>query len=97
MMHCTMGSLLLRRLRPSTSLGRSVATLGDTATRTTGETLNFMALMGNASVLAWSVMVAFFWMNVSRPTSATVLPHGTSSTASCLRPMQSTVRCTALL
>jgi hypothetical protein len=30
-------------LSPSTSLGRSEATLGSTATRTTGLTLNFMA------------------------------------------------------
>jgi hypothetical protein len=46
MMHCTMGSERARRLRPSTSLGRSEATLGSTATRTTGLTLNFMACRG---------------------------------------------------
>ena len=34
MVHCTIGSDLARRLRPSTNLGRSDATLGSTATRT---------------------------------------------------------------
>mmetsp|Transcript_1738 Transcript_1738/g.6049 ORF Transcript_1738/g.6049 Transcript_1738/m.6049 type:complete len:330 (+) Transcript_1738:455-1444(+) len=90
--HTTMGSDLERRFRPSTSLGRSCACLHSTATRTTGDTENFIALMGNASVSFSEQMVAFFWMNWSRPTSATVLPHGTSSTASCLRPMHNTVR-----
>mmetsp|Transcript_867 Transcript_867/g.2318 ORF Transcript_867/g.2318 Transcript_867/m.2318 type:complete len:329 (+) Transcript_867:634-1620(+) len=96
-MHCTMGSERARRLRPSTSLGRSEATLGSTATRTTGDTENFMAFMGCASSLPSLVRVAVLMMNWSRPTSATVLPQGTSSTASCLRPMHSTVRCTALV
>mmetsp|Transcript_11690 Transcript_11690/g.26214 ORF Transcript_11690/g.26214 Transcript_11690/m.26214 type:complete len:224 (-) Transcript_11690:926-1597(-) len=63
MWHWTMGSDLERRLSPSTSLGRSLATLHSTATRTTGDTENFIALMGCASSFAWSVMVAFFWMN----------------------------------
>eukprot|EP00955_Chlamydomonas_euryale_P078829 363205-Chlamydomonas_euryale.AAC.20 len=91
MWHWTMGSERDRRLRPSTSLGRSDATLGSTATRTTGDTENFIAFIGNASALSSLVSVAVLAMNWSRPTSAQVLPHGTSSTASCLRPMQSTV------
>jgi hypothetical protein len=52
--------------------------------------------MGCASSHASLVRVAVLVMNWSRPTSATVLPHGTLSTASCLRPMHSTVRCTDL-
>ena len=87
-----MGSLRARRLRPSTSFGRSLATLGSTATRTTGETLNFIAFIGCASSQPSFVIVAVLVMNWSRPTHATVLPHGTFSTASCLRPMHSTVR-----
>mmetsp|Transcript_11112 Transcript_11112/g.28093 ORF Transcript_11112/g.28093 Transcript_11112/m.28093 type:complete len:303 (-) Transcript_11112:1569-2477(-) len=97
MEHWTMGSDLARRLSPSTSLGRSPADLHSTATRTTGETENFMALMGWASSHFSPVRVAFLVMNWSRPTMATVLPQGTSSTASCLRPMHKTVRCTALM
>merc|ERR1719451_79830 len=96
MEHTTMGSDLERRLSPSTSLGRSDATLHSTATRTTGDTENFMALMGCASSHLSLVMVAFLVMNWSSPTRATVLPAGTSSTASWRRPMQSTVRCTDL-
>ena len=88
-----MGSDLASRLRPSTSLGRSDAILGSTATRTTGETENFIALIVCASSHFSPVIVAFLVMNWSRPTMATVLPHGTSSTASWRRPMQSTVRC----
>lgn len=45
MMHCTMGSDLARRFRPSTSLGKSAGFLASTATRTTGLTLNFITLM----------------------------------------------------
>mmetsp|Transcript_8811 Transcript_8811/g.37259 ORF Transcript_8811/g.37259 Transcript_8811/m.37259 type:complete len:234 (-) Transcript_8811:1336-2037(-) len=90
--HSTMGSDLDRRLRPSTSLGRSCEFLHSTATRTTGETENFIALSGCASVSASPVSVAFLEMNWSRPTMATVLPEGTSSTASWRRPMQMTVR-----
>ena len=52
---CTSGSDLERRLRPSTSLGRSCEFLHSTATRTTGETENFMTLMLCAS--SWSEMV----------------------------------------
>jgi len=95
--HWTIGSLRARRLRPSTSLGRSDATLGSTATRTTGETENFIAFMGKQSSAPSLVRVAVLVMNWSRPTSATVLPQGTDSTASCLRPMQRTVRWTLLL
>merc|ERR1719399_1279756 len=54
MEHCTSGSDLERRLRPSTSLGRSLGFLGCTATRTTGETEYFIVTMGcdsTASVL----------------------------------------------
>ena len=39
----------------------------------------------------------FHHLTWSRPTRATVFPQGTSSTASCLRPMHSTVRWTALV
>jgi hypothetical protein len=77
MMHCTMGSERARRLSPSTSLGRSDAILGSTATRTTGETENFMAFMGWASSQTSLVMVAVLMMKASRPTRATVLPQGT--------------------
>ena len=94
--HCTIGSDFARRFSPSTSLGKSEATLGSTATRTTGETENFIALIGCASSHFSPVSVAFLVMNWSRPTMATVLPQGTSSTASWRRPMQSTVRCTVL-
>ena len=37
-----MGSLLASRFSPSTSLGRSDGFLASTATRTTGDTLNFI-------------------------------------------------------
>merc|ERR1719187_3144504 len=50
MIHCTMGSDLARRLRPSTSLGRSDGFLGSTAIRTTGDTENFMTFMLCASL-----------------------------------------------
>merc|ERR1719341_1182053 len=49
-MHCTMGSDLARRLRPSTSLGRSAGFLGSTATLTTGDTENFICFMLCASL-----------------------------------------------
>ena len=94
--HWTIGSDLASLLRPSTSLGRSEAILGSTATRTTGETENFIALIVCASSHFSPVSVAFLVMNWSRPTIATVLPQGTSSTASWRRPMQSTVRWTVL-
>merc|ERR1719454_2619676 len=44
--HCTSGSDLDRRLRPSTSFGRSFGFLGETATRTTGDTEYFMVMIG---------------------------------------------------
>ena len=96
MLHCTIGSDLDSRLRPSTRRGSSDGFLHSTATRTTGETENFIALMVCASSSRSPVMVAFLLMNWSRPTSAQVLPAGTSSTASWRRPMHSTVRCTDL-
>merc|ERR1719150_1275506 len=49
-MHCTMGSDLARRFRPSTSLGSSDGFLGSTATHTTGDTENFMTFMLCASL-----------------------------------------------
>merc|ERR1719447_262423 len=49
-MHCTIGSDLDRRLRPSTSLGRSAGFLGSTATLTTGDTENFICFMLCASL-----------------------------------------------
>mmetsp|Transcript_5770 Transcript_5770/g.15487 ORF Transcript_5770/g.15487 Transcript_5770/m.15487 type:complete len:226 (+) Transcript_5770:728-1405(+) len=90
--HWTMGSDLDRRLRPSTSLGRSWEFLHSTATRTTGETENFIALRVCASSSVSPVMVAFLEMNWSSPTHATVLPAGTVSMESWRRPMHSTVR-----
>merc|ERR1711865_829629 len=51
----TMGSDLDRRLRPSTSLGRSAGFLGRTDTSTTGDTLYFMTLMLWA--ISWVEMV----------------------------------------
>merc|ERR1719436_2092696 len=50
--HCTSGSDLDRRLRPSTSLGRSWALLGSTATRTTAATENFIVWNGWVSSLS---------------------------------------------
>ncbi|BAS74101.1 Os01g0723025 [Oryza sativa Japonica Group] len=96
MVHTTRGSDLARRFNPSTSLGSSEAFLQATDLRTTGDTENFMALMGCASTAFSSVSVAFLVMNWSRPTMATVLPQGTSSTDSCFLPIQITVRCTVL-
>mmetsp|Transcript_4230 Transcript_4230/g.12796 ORF Transcript_4230/g.12796 Transcript_4230/m.12796 type:complete len:236 (-) Transcript_4230:1387-2094(-) len=97
MEHCTIGSDLARRFNPSTSFGRSEAVLHSTATRTTGDTENFMALIGWASTHFSLVRVAFLVMYWSSPTMATVFPQGTSSTASCLLPMHSTVLWTALM
>mmetsp|Transcript_10011 Transcript_10011/g.37140 ORF Transcript_10011/g.37140 Transcript_10011/m.37140 type:complete len:227 (-) Transcript_10011:1489-2169(-) len=59
----TMGSDLERRFNPSTSLGRSWEFLHSTATRTTGDTENFIALMVCASSSCSPVIVAFFAMN----------------------------------
>merc|ERR1719505_290029 len=76
-MHCTIGSDLASRLRPSTSLGRSAGFLGSTATRTTGDTLNFMTFMLCASfkvemapVLATLVLVT----DTLVPTATASLP-----------------------
>merc|ERR1719310_1137441 len=92
--HCTSGSDLARRLRPSTSLGSSLGFLGETATRTTGETEYFIVTMGCASVAAASAMVPALTMYWSMPTSAQVLPQVTDSTDSVLRPIMRMVRCT---
>ena len=86
----TSGSDLDRRLRPSTSLGRSAEFLHSTATRTTGDTENFMDLMVCAS--SWSEMVPFLTRYWSTPTSAHVLPAGMSLTGSALAPIMMTVR-----
>merc|ERR1719364_490560 len=70
--HCTSGSDLERRLRPSTSLGRSLGFLGVTATRTTGETEYFMVTIGCDSVASASAMVPALTMYWSMPTCALV-------------------------
>merc|ERR1719408_1015869 len=90
--HCTSGSDLERRLRPSTSLGRSLGFLGVTATRTTGETEYFMVTMGWASVASASATVPALRMYWSTPTKPQVLPAVTASTASVLRPIMRSVR-----
>merc|ERR1719327_740432 len=92
MEHCTRGSDLERRLRPSTSLGRSFGFLGCTATRTTGETEYFMVTIGCDSVASASAMVPAFRMYWSTPTRPQVLPAVTDSTASVLRPIMRMVR-----
>merc|ERR1719502_895684 len=96
MEHCTSGSDLERRLRPSTSLGRSFGFFGETATRTTGETEYFIVTIGCDSVASASAMVPALTMYWSMPTSAHVLPEVTASTASVLRPIMRMVRCTFL-
>merc|ERR1719160_264232 len=83
--HCTSGSDLERRLRPSTSLGRSLGFLGETATRTTGDTEYFIVTMGCDSLASASAMVPALTMYWSMPTRAQVLPAVTASTASVLR------------
>merc|ERR1719502_110988 len=80
--HCTSGSDFARRLRPSTSLGRSFGFFGPTATRTTGETEYFIVTIGCDSVASASAMVPCFTRYWSMPTSAQVLPHVTDSTDS---------------
>merc|ERR1719327_615248 len=80
--HCTSGSDLDRRLRPSTSLGRSLGFFGETATRTTGETEYFMVTIGCESVASASAMVPDLTRYWSMPTRAAVLPALTPSTAS---------------
>merc|ERR1719450_83764 len=57
MEHTTSGSDLERRLRPSTSLGKSFGFFGWTATRTTGDTEYFMVTIGCDSVASASAMV----------------------------------------
>merc|ERR1719198_2888085 len=94
--HCTSGSDLERRLRPSTSLGRSLGFLGVTATRTTGDTEYFMVTMGCDSVASASAIVPALRMYWSMPTRAAVLPEVTESTASVLRPIMRMVRWTFL-
>merc|ERR1719329_943091 len=94
--HCTSGSDLDRRLRPSTSLGRSLGCLAATATRTTGETEYFMVTIGCDAVASASAMVPAFTMYWSMPTRAQVLPAQTDSTASVLRPIIRMVRWTDL-
>merc|ERR1719163_2219062 len=93
----TSGSDLERRLRPSTSLGRSLGFLGPTATRTTGETEYFIVTIGCDSAASASAMVPALTMYWSMPTSAHVLPHVTPSTDSVLRPIMRMVRCTFLM
>merc|ERR1719502_2638283 len=95
--HCTSGSDLESRLRPSTSLGKSLGFLGVTATRTTGETEYFMVTMGCDSVASASATVPALRMYWSTPTSAHVLPAVTDSTASVLRPIMRMVRCTLMM
>merc|ERR1719230_226577 len=95
--HCTSGSDLERRLRPSTSLGRSLGFLGVTATRTTGETEYFIVTIGCDSVASASARVPDLTMYWSTPTRAHVLPAGHDSTASVLRPIMRMVRCTFLM
>merc|ERR1719197_1903564 len=90
--HCTSGSDLERRLRPSTSLGRSLGFLGCTATRTTGDTEYFMVTIGCDSAASASARVPDLTMYWSTPTSAQVLPAGQLSTASVLRPIIRMVR-----
>merc|ERR1719161_3369961 len=82
----TSGSDLERRLRPSTSLGRSLGFLGVTATRTTGETEYFMVTIGCDSVASASASVPELTMYWSMPTMPHVLPAEHASTASVLRP-----------
>eukprot|EP01139_Manchomonas_bermudensis_P019047 Amastigsp_a676327_4345.p3 type:complete len:327 gc:universal Amastigsp_a676327_4345:366-1346(+) len=89
-MQRTQGSDLERRLSPSTSLGRSEGFLGSTATRTTGDTENFMTLKLCAT--SEVVMVPVLRRNWSTPTRPTVLPQGTFSICSTPRPIMSTVR-----
>merc|ERR1719197_1341617 len=88
----TSGSDLDSRLRPSTSLGRSLGFLGLTATRTTGETEYFMVMIGCDSVASASATVPALRMYWSTPTRAHVLPAVTDSTASVLRPIMRIVR-----
>merc|ERR1719327_406751 len=90
--HCTSGSDLERRLRPSTSLGRSFGFLGETATRTTGDTEYFMVTIGWHSAASPSAMVPALTMYWSTPTRPQVLPAVTDSTASVLRPIMRMVR-----
>merc|ERR1719160_1736008 len=79
MEHCTSGSDLERRLRPSTSFGRSLGFLGETATRTTGDTEYFIVTIGCDSVASASAIVPALTMYWSTPTRPHVLPAVTDS------------------
>merc|ERR1719387_2921066 len=92
MEHCTSGSDLDRRLRPSTSLGRSFGFLGCTATRTTGDTEYFIVMIGCDSRASASAIVPALTMYWSTPTRPHVLPAVHASTASVLRPIIRMVR-----
>merc|ERR1719163_1294251 len=94
--HCKSGSDLDKRLRPSTSLGRSLGFLGCTATRTTGDTEYFMVMIGCDSDASASARVPALRMYWSMPTSAHVLPALTASTASVFLPIIRMVRWTFL-
>merc|ERR1719326_1052502 len=72
--HWTSGSDLDKRLRPSTSFGKSLGFFGWTATRTTGETEYFIVTMGCDSVASASARVPDLVMYWSTPTRAHVLP-----------------------
>ncbi len=77
---CTHGSDFERRLRPSTSLGRSAAFLTSTATWTTGGTEDFMAFM--LCAVSEVVRVPLLSRNWSMPTRPMMLPAGQSSMGS---------------
>ena len=62
LMHCTIGSDLASLLRPSTNLGSSWGFLGSTATRTTGDTENFICFMLCASLQDSLVIVPVLMM-----------------------------------
>merc|ERR1711962_100892 len=83
--HKTIGSDLARRFIPSTSLGSCCWSLGSTATRTTGDTENFICFM------LWAcskvVKVPVFTKNWSTPTRPHMLPQGTSSIGSVYLPI----------
>lgn len=61
-----------KKYKPSTSLGKSAGFLGSTATRTTGDTLNFITLMLWASLKV--EMVPVLTKNWSTPTNPQMLP-----------------------
>jgi len=75
---------------PSYSFGRSFALSHSMATRTTGETENFIGWMGYTFSIV--VMVPHLMMYWSTPTSPTVFPAGMSSTYRIFVPIIRTVR-----